>query len=112
AYGDMRGLGEIEYGQEDPNEVGNDENSDKRKAVDELQAQRQQRGKPKYDVGAGLVALGDSLAKGMTDAAALRAVPDPSHSLMIELLAETKSLLTATNLAQEKTAKALEVGNQ
>ncbi|KAG9409290.1 hypothetical protein AC1031_019541 [Aphanomyces cochlioides] len=66
AYDDMPGLGEIENGHEDPNDVGNDKNSDKRKAVDELEVQRQQRAKPKYDVGAGLVALGDSLAKGMT----------------------------------------------
>ncbi|ETV79731.1 hypothetical protein H257_06968 [Aphanomyces astaci] len=63
AFGDMRGLGDVEFGDDVPFPTENSGQADKRKAVDDLESQRQQRSKSKVDIGAGLVSLGDAAWK-------------------------------------------------
>ncbi|ETV71329.1 hypothetical protein H257_13456 [Aphanomyces astaci] len=76
AFGDMRGVGDIEFGDEDTFQGPDDEmRYEKRKAVEDLENQRQKRTRAKAKICAGLVSLGDSLAKGLIDAAAFVQLP-------------------------------------
>ncbi|RHY62096.1 hypothetical protein DYB38_006783 [Aphanomyces astaci] len=107
AFGDMRGLGDVEFGDDVPFPTENSGQADKRKAVDDLESQRQKRSKSKVDIGAGLVSLGDALAKGLVDAAAFRSVPDSSIATVATLLAETKEILVSTGVMNERTIAAI-----
>jgi hypothetical protein len=134
AFGDMNGLGDVEFGAENPNEShspsdsysttssqaqSSDENTESLKRKLEIQSEidRQrklrQQGKGKPNLNAGLEALGTTLAKGLVDAAALSYGNSNMGNLgdVVELLTKTKDSLERNNQIQEKIQVNLENAN-
>jgi hypothetical protein len=116
AFGDLHGLGDVEFGLERPSDGADTENQDsdaaeeaaatavasarerKRKVEVEMEVQRQRQGRKKHqpDLAAGLDTLGKDLARGMVEAAKLKNAPSVGDDQMAKLLVlmdQTKSSL-------------------
>ncbi|RLO06407.1 hypothetical protein DYB28_008967 [Aphanomyces astaci] len=131
AFGDMKGIGHLEFGTEIPSSVwdvnngsgvedgdGNlhvDDAERKRKRIvaGEVDRQRQLRKHGKTDVGAGLVvSLGAALAQGMVDAATIsKESPDKPNGFSA-ILERTEAALAKSAAVQEETKIALQRGNE
>lgn len=122
AFGDLHGLGDIEFGLErHPNadavdDLDADDNATaavdptvrerKRKVEVEMEVQRQRHNRKKTypDLAMGLDTLGKDLARGMVEAAKLRSTPaaaDDQMARLLVLIDETKSSLDKVGNASE-----------
>ncbi|RHX98633.1 hypothetical protein DYB36_008947 [Aphanomyces astaci] len=131
AFGDMKGIGHLEFGTEIPSSVWDVNNGSgvedgdgnlhvddaerqrKRIVAGEVDRQRQLRKYCKTDVGAGLVvSLGAALAQGMVDAATIsKESPDKPNGFSA-ILERTEAALAKSAAVQEETNIALQRGNE
>ncbi|KAH9099029.1 hypothetical protein LEN26_016399 [Aphanomyces euteiches] len=123
-FGDKKGLGDLEFGDEVGSALESDhessedsesstENKTRKRQIQEVikqqRKQREPRKQNKNDVANGLVSLGNTLAKGLVDAASMSANNDdvikPLHNMIEETnkqLASIATLLVETKQTQDK----------
>ena len=124
AFGDKRGLGDIEFGSEDPNEADmndaddaaeadeiSDDNSLKRKLDEqfEIDNQRKQRKRNKMEktsAAEGLASLESTLAKGLVEAASIQR--SAGDAQLLEFMRDAKASMDQNRVVQEQLLKLLQ----
>ena len=127
-FGDKKGLGDIEFGSEEPclgSSANNTEEiidaeedevvTKKRKLEIQSEIERQRNSRnttpKKNNLNDGLAALGSTLAKGLVDAAAMSNGNNQSSVEIFNILAQTKDSMDKSNLIQKRIEENLDKAN-
>ncbi|KAG9406290.1 hypothetical protein AC1031_002615 [Aphanomyces cochlioides] len=120
-FGDKRGLGDVDFGSENPNELDDgyevDDSSDdidktlKRKLDQQVEADKQhnQRKRSKAEktsVAEGLATLGSTLAKGLVEAASIQR--NTGDAQILDFMRDVKASLDQNRIVQEQLLKLLQ----